>query len=137
MTWSAQFVAAEKRDGRIAFTLLYTDGKGGSIKREYLAEFVDDAFVQKVATEEIGRITSSDQAATKLTFAKDAAVPLVTSVVASQAELDRQAFRAAWMRHQSRQRAVAAGLLSSGDKLVTDAAALVASLFVPAFADEL
>lgn len=137
MTWSAQFVAAEKRDGRIAFTLLYTDGKGGSIKRDYLAEFVDDDYVRRVATEEIARIESSDAAPGKLSFAKDAAVPVVTSAVATQLELDRQAFRAAWMRHQSRQRAVAAGLLSSGDKLVTDAAALAASLFVPAFADEL
>lgn len=137
MTWAAKFGTAEKRDGRTAFTLLFTDGAGAKIQREYVAEFVDDEFVRRVATEEIARIESSDAAPAKLSLAKGDAVAVIGPTPPTQADLDRIAFKTAWARYQSRMRGVAAGLMASDDKLVTDAKAVALSLFTSAFADEL
>jgi hypothetical protein len=80
MAWTAYFQNAVKRDGRWAFSIVFTDGTR-KVAREYLADHLDDEAVKATARAEVANLAVVDAAVGKLTIADGQQIDLTAPAV--------------------------------------------------------
>jgi hypothetical protein len=80
MAWTAYFQNAVNRDGRWAFSIVYTDGNR-KVLREYAVDRIDDEAVKSAARNEIASLDVVDAGSGKLTITDGSVLDLAPPVV--------------------------------------------------------
>lgn len=136
MAWTATFTDAVKRDGRWAFTIVYSDGTR-KVAREYVVERLDDATVKAQARAEVASLDRVEAGVGKLTIGSGQAIDLAPPSGPVQdpptpAEIARGAFGQDLAIFGRLDRASRLGLIAVDDKRIGD----TRSRLVAAWLDE-
>lgn len=141
MTWAATFQNAVQRDGRWAFSIVFTNG-AKKVAREFSSDTLDDATVRNAARSEVAALSRVDVGVGKLTIPDGGVIDLSPDappppVVPTPQEAARTAFftDVGTMHHYAR--AVELGLIDGSDARVVDLHAKLVAGFKDEYLDAL
>lgn len=136
MALTAIFQDAVQRDGRWAYSIVFTDGQQKVLK-EYVSDVLTDAIIKQTAIDEVARLGQVAVDAGKLLIRPGAVIDLTPDVpivpTPTPEELAQAAFFVALRGFEGAQRAVALGLIDVADKRVTDAKAALQAAWLDSY----